>query len=132
LDVFRHAQSITAYIYVRATLEPGPQVASVVAHAILDVDFLVTVTRPGKRETSEMARLPHGLKLVFVEEVVIAALVAEIKPVGARCICRKPLLQKRAERRDAGARPDHDDRLVRIAWQCEVLRFLDINANFFP
>ena len=59
-DIFRHAQSIAADIYVRTTLKPGPKIAPVIAHAILDVDFFVAVARPGERQTGEMARLAHG------------------------------------------------------------------------
>ena len=92
-DVFRHAQSVAAHIYVRATLKPGPKIAAVIAHAMLDVDFLVAVARPGKRQTGEVARLAHGLELILVEEIVVAALMAEIQPVRpgawvARRSCR--------------------------------------------
>src|SRR5262249_14193705 len=130
-NVFRHAQSIAAYIYVCATLEPGPKIASVVAHAMLDIDFLVAVARPGQGQPGKMARLAHRLELFFVEKVVVAPLVAEIEPVRAGCICGEPLLQKCAKWRDAGARPDHDDRFVWVARQCEVLRLLHVDANHF-
>src|SRR4029078_6191642 len=128
-NIFRHAQSIAAHIYVRTTLKPDPKIAPVIAHAVLDVDFLVAVARPGQRQTGEMARLAHGLEFFLVEEIVVAALVSEIQPVRAGRIGDKPLLQKRAERRDAGAGPDHDDRLVRIGRQCEMLRLLHVDAH---
>jgi len=129
LNVFRHAQSIAAHIYVRTTLKPDPKIAPVIAHAVLDVDFLVAVARPGQRQAGEMARLAHGLELFLVEEIVVTALVAEIQPVRPWCIGRETLLQKRAERRDARAGPDHDDRLVRIGRQREVLCLLHIDAH---
>jgi hypothetical protein len=55
--------------------------------------------------------------------------VTEIEPVGSRRLARHALLQERPEWRDAGARPDHDDRLIGIGRQREVLRLLHIDPD---
>ena len=46
--------------------------------------------------------------------------MAEEQPVAARRAGRLALLQEGAERRDAGARADHDDRPVGIGGQAEM------------
>src|SRR4029079_6804128 len=101
----------------------------VITHAILNIYFLVAVARPGECQTREMPRLAHGLELVLIEEIIVAALMAEIEPVGPRGLHREALLQERAERRHAGAGPDHDDRFVRIGGQRKMLRLLHIDPH---
>ena len=65
------------------SLSQCPQVAADLAHAVLHVDFLVAVARPGERQAREQAGGAHRLQLVLVEEIVVAALVAEEQPVAA-------------------------------------------------
>ncbi len=52
----------------------------------------------------------HVLQLVAVVEVLGAVLVTEEQPVAAGVAQRAAFLQEAAERRDAGARADHDHR----------------------
>ena len=70
-----------------------------------------------------------AVKLVLVEEVAVAALVAEEQPVAAGRLRRHALVQEGAERRHAGAGPDHDDRHGGIGGQAEMLRLLDIDLD---
>src|SRR5579863_3454905 len=129
LDVLGHAQRVAADIDVRAIIKPGPEVAANLAHAVLDVDLLVAVARPGKRQPREQPGRAHGHELIFVEEVVAAALMAEEQPVAPGRVDGLPLVQEGAERRDAGPRPDHDDRLRRILRQREMRRLLHIDPD---
>jgi hypothetical protein len=55
--------------------------------------------------------------------------MAEEQPVAPRRLERLPLVQERAERRNAGAGPDHDDRPRRIVGQREMLRLLHIDPD---
>src|SRR5581483_1061736 len=132
LNVFRHALCIATHIYMCAALDPGPQVAAFIAHTVLHIDLFITVARPGERQTAEMAGLAHRFQFVLVEEIIIAALMAEIEPVRPGSPCGKALLQERPERRDAGSGPDHDDRLGRIGRQRKMLRLLHIDAHCLP
>src|SRR6202043_3131598 len=100
--------------------EPRPQIAADFAHAMLHVDFLVAVARPGERQPREQPRRPHRHKLFFIEEIVVAALMAEEQPVAAWCVDGVTFMQEGTEWREAGARPDHDDRFRRILRQREM------------
>src|SRR5262249_53091501 len=102
--------------------DPSPQVAAFFAHAILDVKFTRTVARPGQRQSVEKTGRVHAQELVLVEEVAVAALMAEEQPVAARRLHRHTIVQEGAERRDAGAGTDHDYWHGRIVRQCEALR----------
>ena len=129
LDVLGHALGVAADVEMRAFGEPAPQLRPDLAHAVLDVDFLVAVARPGEGEPGQEPRLLHGGELVLVEEVGVLALVAEEEPVPSRRPGRLPLAQEGAERRDAGARPDHDDRGRRVRRQREAVRLLDVELE---
>ena len=74
----------------------------------------------------------HAGELVLVEEIGVAALMAEEQPVASRRLGGHALVQKGAERRDAGARSDHDDRHRRVGRQPEVLRTLDVGVHLLP
>src|ERR1051326_3513662 len=76
-----------------------------------------------------MARSTHRLELVFVEEIEVAAQMAEIEPIWPRRLGRQALLQEGAERRDAGAGTDHDDRLAGVSRQREMLRRLHVDPD---
>ena len=129
LHILGHAQRVAADINVRAFLDPRPQIAPGLAHAVLHVDLLLAVARPGERQAREQAGGAHLAELLLVEEVVIAALMAEEQPVRPARLGGLALLQEGAERRDAGAGPDHDDRLGRIGRQREMLRLLHIDLE---
>src|SRR5260370_36456987 len=55
LHVPRHVLGVAADIDVGAFREPRPQVAADLAHAVLHVELLLAVARPGEREASEHA-----------------------------------------------------------------------------
>ena len=61
----------------------------------------------------ERAVLERVLPFELVEEIVGEAAVAEEQPAAARGAGGAALLHEGAERRDAGAGPDHDDVAVR-------------------
>ena len=109
--------------------EPSPKLAADLAHAVLDVELLGAVARPGEREPGQRARGLHAGELVLVEEIAIAALVAEEQPVAPGCFARHAFVQEGAERRDAGAGTDHDDGHGGIGRQTEVLRLLDEDVH---
>src|SRR5581483_7140709 len=96
---------------------------------MLNVNFLIAVAGPGKAKFGQKTRRKHFRKLIFVEEIMRAPLMTEEKPVFSLCTECAPLMQKRAKRRNACARTDHDDRLRGVSRQSEVLRFLHIRAH---
>ena len=55
--------------------------------------------------------------------------MAEEQPVLARRLDRLALVQEGAERRDAGAGADHDDRLAGIGRQREIVRLLYVGTE---
>src|SRR5690349_428666 len=83
LDVLGHAFGIAANIEMRALREPGPQFTADLAHAVLHIELLLAVARPGERKPREQARGFHRVELVLIEEVAVAALMAEEQPVLA-------------------------------------------------
>src|SRR5882672_7143998 len=109
LDVLGHSLAIAADVNVSALGKPSPQVAADLAHAVLHVDFLIAVARPGKREPGQHACRLHRGQFVLVKEVISAALVAEEQPISSAGSRRHALLKKGAERRNSGAGTDHDD-----------------------
>src|SRR5262249_60502621 len=109
--------------------KPGPDTAPRLADAVLHVDLLLRVARPGEREAGEHALLLHAGELVGVKEVVVRALVAEKEPVAPGRPGGHALVQEGAERRDAGAGTDHDDRRRGIGRQAEGVRLLHIDLE---
>ena len=72
------------------------------------------------RVESRQNSVGHELiEVRLVEKVALLALRAEEKPRLAARPDRLPFLQESAERRNARARPDHDDRRVTIFGQAE-------------
>ena len=55
--------------------------------------------------------------------------MAEEQPVAALRLGRHALVQEGAERRDAGAGADHDDRRLRIGGQAEGVRLLHVDLE---
>ena len=82
-----------------------------------------------EREAREHALRLHAGELVFVEEIGGRALMTEEQPVAAFCFGRHTLVQEGAERRDAGAGTDHDDRRRGIGRQAEGMRLLNVAAD---
>ncbi len=128
-DVLGHALGVAADIDVRAVSEPGPQIAAGFAHAVLHVDLLIAVARPGERQPRQQAALFHRLEFVLVEKIVAGTLVAKEQPIAARRLGRLALLKKGAERGHAGARADHDNRHVGVGRQREIMRLLHIDPH---
>src|SRR5436305_1594226 len=64
-DVLGHALGVATDIKMRAIGEPGPEVATDLTHAVLHVEFLRAVARPGKREAREYTLRLHAGELVF-------------------------------------------------------------------
>ena len=81
-DILGHPHRIAADIDMSAVIEPRPKIAAGLAHAMLHVDFLVTVARPGKRQSRQKSGRVHGENFVLVEEIAAAALVAEEQPIA--------------------------------------------------
>src|SRR6202034_928528 len=129
LDVLRHPQRVTADVDMCAVIEPGPEVAADFTHAMLDVDFLVAVARPGERKAREQPGGTHRHQFVFVEEVEVAPLMSEEQPIPSGRLGRLALMQKGAKRRDAGTGPDHDDRLREVRRQRKMLGLLNIDPD---
>src|SRR5262249_29090650 len=109
LHILAHGYG-AADIDVRAVGEPSPQLAADLAHAVLDVELLGAVARPGEREPGQRACSLQAGELVLVEEIVITPLVAEEQPVAAQSLRRHALVQECTKRRDSGPGPDHDYR----------------------
>src|SRR5207237_5881940 len=107
--ILGHALGVAADVDVGAIGQPSPELAAELAHAILDVELFAAVARPREREPRQRAGGFHAAKLVFVEEIAVVALMAEEQPIATGRFARHALVEKGAERRDAGAWPDHDD-----------------------
>src|SRR5690606_14679830 len=112
-DVGRHPLLVAADEQLGAVLEPGPDVARLLAHAVLHVDLLRLIAREGEVQAQEAVALPRR-QFLFVEELRGAVLFAEEEPVAPGRADRLPLLEKRAERSETRARADHDHRRRRI------------------
>ena len=130
LDIGGHALGVAADVEVCAALQPRPQLGRLRPHAVLHVGLgRVGIARPGERQAGQHLTLLQAEEFVFIEEVAVLALVAEEQPRIARRLRRHPVVQEGAERRHAGARPDHDDRRRRIGRQGEVVGALDIDLE---
>src|SRR5690348_17736422 len=96
---------------MRAVGKPRPKISADFAHSILDVELLFAVTRPGERQTRENAFCLHGGEFVLVEEIVVAALMAEEQPIATGRFGRHALVQEGAKRSDAGRSEEHTSEL---------------------
>src|SRR5207237_2936473 len=66
---------------------------------------------------------------VGIEEIAVAALMAEEQPVLADRPRRPAIEQEGAERRYTGAGPDHDDRRLLVPRQREAVGLLHIDLQ---
>src|SRR2546423_5299739 len=128
MDVVRHRLLIAAHIEVRAFLEPGIQIASLFEHAVLHVDLVSAVTRKGHVEAAQYAVLQPLLPFHLIEEVAAEIALAKEQPRAARGSANLPLLKEGAERGDARAGADHDDRNV-VVGKTEVRVLLDVDRD---
>src|SRR5438876_654761 len=103
VDVVRHPVLVAANEELRALFQPVPDVARVLAQAMLDVDLLGLIARKRGVEPEESVAPVRG-ELILVEEVAGAALLAEEQPVAAARAQHATLLDERPERGEAGAR----------------------------
>ena len=97
-------------------------------HPVLDVDFLRRVAREGDVHAGERAVFQRVLPVELVEEIVGVLAVAEEQPAAPFRRDGAALLHEGAERRDAGARADHDDVFV-LRRQREVLVGLELDPH---
>src|SRR5438105_2415774 len=66
----------------------------------------------------------HRFEFLAVKEIRLRALLAEEEPVASLRADRAALVQERAERRDARAGADHDDRRLAVFRQTKTVRDL--------
>src|SRR3546814_4039579 len=95
-----------------ALLQPGEDVAALLFHAMLDIDFFAAVAREGDIHAAERSILQPVLPLRLVEKIGTEIAFAEEQPGLTRCSSNLPLLQKCAIGRDPGTGADHDDRCI--------------------
>src|SRR5260370_15134236 len=81
VDVLGHALGVAADIEMRAFVEPRPELGRVLAHAMLNVDFLGLVARESEIELFKHAAALPIDDLVFVQKVRGAFLLAEEQPL---------------------------------------------------
>ena len=98
---------------------------------MLDVELLLLVAGPSDFEAVECAIGNVALDFVLIEEVGRAVGISEKQPIPPCCRRRPAVLEKRTERRDAGAWADHDDVGAAIRRKPEGVIAVDINARLF-
>src|SRR5260221_5880253 len=122
VDVLRHTLCVAADIDRSAVLQPRPERRGLLAHPMLDIELLGLVAREGGVEAAQQAIGDIALKLLLIEKIEFAPLIAEEQPVATARADRAALLEKGAGRRDAGAGTDHDDRRIVFLRQAEAVR----------
>ena len=127
VDIFGHAVRVPADVKMSALLEPVPQLGRVLEHPVLDIDFEILVAGERRIEPGQDAVPPQRLQFIFVEKIAARFLRSEKQPVAAFGPSRSALLQKCAERRNACAGTNHDDRRVAVLRQPEMLGALNEN-----
>src|SRR6266851_6499984 len=125
VDVPRHAGGVAADIEVRAILDPRIELRGPFAHAMLHVDFFGLIAGEGEIESGEQSVGAKRFQLLLVQEIQLAALIAEEQPILAVGAGRAAVLQECAERGNAGTRADHHDRNAGVGRQIEAMRRLD-------
>ena len=83
-----------------------------------------------------MAVGAHSVELIAVKVVSCSAAFSKKEPVWALCSESAALMEKTAERGDAGARSDHDDGCIGVFGKPELLVRLYVNrqpiSNGYP
>src|SRR5262245_36039219 len=110
---------------MRARLEPLIHLLGVFQQTVLDINLFGLVARKRGIETSESAFVVHRLQLVTIQEIRTLVLVAEEEPVPARGPDGSAFFEKRTERGDASAWPDHDYWTVAVRRRAETFVRLD-------
>eukprot|EP00047_Mylnosiga_fluctuans_P002363 m.224202 g.224202 ORF g.224202 m.224202 type:complete len:637 (+) comp11058_c0_seq1:190-2100(+) len=120
----RHLLGIAAHVDIRAPLEQLADLLAVVAQVVLHIHLAGLVARGGHGEMCQGAGLLGTVQLVAVEIVVLAALAPEEEHRVANGLSGRlgmqALLDEAAERREAGAGADHDDRDLGVDGQAEA------------
>ena len=91
---------------------------------------MLLIAGPGQIDTGQQTFLHIALPLHLIEEIFGEVRVAEEQPVLALRSVRSALLHKGAERRNTGARANHDHRGLRVGWQTEVVVVFDKDTDF--
>src|SRR5690606_4162845 len=128
MDVGRKPCAVAADIEVSAFLKPGVEVARLVHQPVLDIGLRSAVAREGHIHARQDAVLEKALPFRLIEEVAIEIAFAEDQPGFAGSPARLALLEEGAIGRDAGSRPDHDDRRI-VVRQAEAWIGLDIDRQ---
>jgi hypothetical protein len=68
---------------MRAALKPREDINSLFTHLVLDINLLVSIARPGERQSRQSAGAFEFRKFLLVEEVRLASLMAKEEPAGA-------------------------------------------------
>src|SRR5262249_8079651 len=92
-----------------AVLDPIDDIAALFPDAVLDVGLVGGIAREGEIESRQRAVLERILPFELMEKIVGEMAVAEEQPVAPTRPGCAALLNKGAERRDAGSWPHHDD-----------------------
>src|SRR6266581_5777768 len=92
IHVFRHSTSISTYEKMRAFLEPSPDFSRVFHHAMLHVNLVGLIPRPGTIEPRENAIALESIEIVLVGIVAFLPLRSEEEPVSPFCAQRLSLL----------------------------------------
>src|SRR3974390_2559759 len=108
MHVLGHVLGVAADIEAGAVLKPGPEFAGVLTQAMLHIDLAGLVAGKSQIKAMEFALGVPGQQLLLVQEVRSAVLLAKDKPVAPGSAFKDSLLEKRAERRYAGAGAAHD------------------------
>src|SRR5262245_32968406 len=112
MTFFSRRLHYTADINGRAAFEPFDHFRAAVPQSVLDIDLLRRVARKSDIHAREGAVFQRFLPVELVEEVVREGTVTEEQPAAAPCLRGATFLHERTERRDAGARSNHDDVFV--------------------
>ncbi len=106
-------------------IDPAPQLCALFAQFVLYVDFFFLIAGPGQIDAAQYALFNVALPLHLIEEIFGEVRVAEEQPVFTWRFVSGALLHKGAERRNTGARTNHDHRGFRVGGQAEVVVVLD-------
>src|SRR5260221_11723339 len=98
---------------------------------MLDIDPLRLIARECQIQPGQFPLLLKSEKVRLVKEIRAAMLFAKKKPVASCRSVQRALFDESAERRDAGARSNHDDVARAVLRQTKVSRLLNINRDGF-
>src|SRR2546423_13163025 len=97
VNILGHALGIATHIKIGTGVDPRPEFLSMLAHAVLHVDFISLVARESGVDAGQDAVADKRVEFVLVEKVESAALLAEDQPVFAFGLVFGTLLNEGAE-----------------------------------